>query len=365
VGILRDIAVRFGPAYERKYGAKFPGSHRRALHSLADCRTDRMGGHAETCNGCAATRFVPHSCRDRLCPSCHAAEIDEWTAKRAVDILPVQYFHFTFPLPSELRMPVRSHQKALEDALIRAAAESLAILAQDRLGGRIGITAALHTWGRALPWHPHVHCLVPAAVVHPDDTVTVVKGKFLLPVRALSKVFRAVFLRMAREAVSAAAIPEIPWGTDWVVNVRRCSEGPGNVIRYLARYAKRGPLAEGAIVRVDDRSIVFRYLDHRTGRTATCTLTPEDFLARYLQHAPPPGFHRVRHYGILAPGARRTLRAVQLALLPGMAAIASCVQALREPAFPRTPQPCPACGCTSFVRHSFTRPRLRDPPRAA
>ena len=353
---IRDILIRHGPEYVRRHGRSMPFSHLRALRDIVACRTDAMGVHVERCDDCGERRLVPHSCRNRLCPSCHAAEIQDWIAARAGDILPVRYFHVTFPMPSEYRPLIRAHQKDLESAMLQAAAESMQILARDLLGGQLGIMAAVHTWGRSQVWHPHVHCLVPGLVVLPDRTVKRVDARYLLPLPAVSKIFRAVFLRKARAFLPGMPMPEPEGERAWVVHCRPCVEGPRNVICYLGRYARRGPLDERAIISADDRQVVFRHHDHRTGRTRTCTLSPANFIARYLQHAPPPGFRRVRYYGFLAPGARRTLRAAQLALLPGMAKMAAQIAELREPAFSRPPYRCARCGGLRFTCSSFRGP---------
>ena len=361
---LRDIFTRFAPDYLKRYGHAMPRGHLRALRDISVCRTDRMGVHVEQCDDCGDRRLVPHSCRNRLCPSCHNAEIQDWIATRAADVLPAPYFHLTFPLPSEYRMLIRANQKALGQAAMQAAAESLAVLAQDRLGGKAGMMIAFHTWGRSLPWHPHVHCLVPGLVVHPDNTIRVLNPKFLVPVCALSRIYRAVFLRKARAALPGVRMPEPPGKRSWVVHCRPCREGPQNVIRYLARYARRGPLHESSIISADDQAVVFRYRDHRTQKLKTCTLSPCDFMARYLQHAPPKGFHRVRYYGILAPGARRTLRAAQLQFMQRLLIIAAHLAQLREPCENRPPHRCPQCGGTHFTRFGFrgpARPLCRSP----
>jgi hypothetical protein len=168
---LRDIFTRHAPDYVQRYGEDMPFSHLRAIRDIIACRTEAMGVHVEECDGCGEQRLVPHSCRNRLCPTCHAAEIQEWVAARAGEILPVPYFHVTFPMPSEYRPLIRANQEDLESVMLQAAAESMQILAKDILGGQVGIIAAVHTWGRSQIWHPHVHCLVPGLVVLPDRTI--------------------------------------------------------------------------------------------------------------------------------------------------------------------------------------------------
>ena len=361
MGALRDILDRFGPAYWDRYGARMPRSHARALFDLQACGTRAMGGHTASCEDCGHAQFVPHSCRNRLCPGCHGAAIAEWTAARADELLPVPYFHLVFTLPSELRDATRNHQKDLLGSLFQAATEAVQTLAEDRLGGRLGMIACLHTWGRNLAWHPHLHLLVPGVAVGTDGTYATLPSGFLLPVRALSELFRAIYLRLARRAVPET--PSVPWSKKWVVHCRPCLEGPENVLRYLARYARRCPLAEDQILDDDGHRVRFRYKDHRTNRTTTCTLSPDEFLRRLLQHALPSGFHRVRYYGFLAPGARRTLRSLQAALCGGMAALAQAIARLWEPAERRRPLVCERCGSAHLRHLDFRGPRrVRAPP---
>jgi hypothetical protein len=270
--------------------------------------------------------------------------------------------HVTFPLPAELRDAARNHQTIVCGAMLQAAATSLQTLAEDRFGGRLGLMAFLHTWGRILPWHPHVHCLIPGVVILPNGSFRMVTANYLVPVQPLSEVYRAVFLRRVRAHADAPPLPDIEWSKKWVVNGRACEEGPQHVLRYLARYTKREPLAEKNILRVTDKEIAFRYVSHRTNQPAVCTLTPMEFLRRYLQHAPPPGFHRIRYYGWLAPGARPTLRALRLALFFALAMLTPLLTELRARIACRSDRACPHCGGRRFVQCDFTSPNWRAPP---
>ena len=220
----------------------------------------------------------------------------------------------------------------------------------------------LHTWGRTLVWHPHVHCLIPGIVICPDGEFKKIPNTYLVPVKGLSKVYRAVFLRLVRSHSDAPKLPEIKWSKQWIANCRTCTEGPANVLKYHARYTKRGPLPEKNILSISDQQITFRYISHRTKRPEECKLTPQKFLRRYLQHTPQPGFHRIRYYGVLAPGARRTLRAVKVALLTALTILAPVIAELGQHSEERLPHKCPHCGATCFIRIDFTYPNRRAPP---
>lgn len=189
-----------------------------------------------------------------------------------------------------------------------------------------------------------------------------IRRRSLLPLVPLSRVFAGIFVRQFRKAVPDEPAPARVPRRDWNVNARFCKEGPAHVTRYLARYAKRGPLSDHAIVKADEKEVVFRYRNHRTGKISPCRLAPDDFLARYLQHTPPKGFHRIRYYGLLAPGARKTLRSVQTALFQTLALLAEMIRELRKPSEERPPVRCEVCGCASFTCKDFTCPQERAPP---
>lgn len=366
MGAIRNIMVRFGPGYLERFGERMPDPHRRALFDIVSCRTEAMGGHMRQCERCGDLEFVPHSCRNRMCPQCHRAEIDDWIAARALEILPARHFHLTFTLRRSFRWPVREHQKQLEGALIRSAAEAVQTLARDRLRGRLGFMATIHTWGRPMTWHPHVHILVPAVVVHDDGGFSRPRAKrSLLPLKPLSRVFAGIFVREFRKILPDETPPPRQPG-DWVVHSRLCGEGPGRVIGYHGRYAKRAPIADSAIVSVDDDEIAFRYKDHRSGDSRLCRVSPHEFIRRLLQHTPPPGFHRLRYYGFLAPGGRTTLRALLAVLLDETVRLADLIASLREASLARAPVRCAACGATVFRIFGFLPPlharNSRAPP---
>jgi len=185
---VADILRRSGRDYLDRFGEQLLPSHRRAMADLVHCRTEALGGHLLQCDNCGQEHYVYHSCRNRSCPKCHGHETEAWLAERRQELLPVPYFHVVFTLPQELRQLVRQNQKDLYDILIRAAAQSLITLAADPhyVGGLIGVRCVLHTWTRALAYHPHVHCLVPAGGVSADHQQwRPARQTYLVPVRAL------------------------------------------------------------------------------------------------------------------------------------------------------------------------------------
>lgn len=317
---LADVARRHGPDYLKRYGDAVLPSHVRALSAIRHCRTPALGAHLGVCVRCARRHVLYHSCRHRACPRCGFEQTESWLARQRELLLAAPYFHVTFTLPSELRRLVRSHQRVLIDVLFRAAYQALAVMcADDRyLGGRIGALAVLHTWTRALVYHPHVHMLVPAGALDSDGRWRPANKRgrklYLVPERALGRVFAGKFLAMARSALPNVQWPTIEQGTKWIVAIRRVEPGPKAVLRYLGRYVHRTALGDQAIVAVDDHTVTFRYRDSRTRQTKVMRLPAHEFLRRYLQHVLPKGLHRVRSYGLLHPAHRVTLRRLQLLL---------------------------------------------------
>lgn len=345
---LAEVVRRHGPRYMQRFGATMLPSHVRALHDIIRCRTPALGGHLAECGACGREHLLYHSCRNRACPQCGHDAAERWVARQRDFLLPVPYFHVVFTLPAELRRLVRSHQKELLPVLFRAAFDSLAKLCMDPrfLGAQIGALAVLHTWTRTLEWHPHVHLLVPGGGLAPDGrtwlSVPRRKVLFLVPVKALSKIFRARFLHLARRALPSAPFPAIPWDKRWVVFAKPTVQGAEPVLDYLGRYVQRTALSDHALLSTDERSVTFRYRDSRDQQPKTMTLAAEEFLRRLLQHVPPKGFHRVRSFGLLHPEHRPTLFRLKLLLAPR-------AHTGTDPA-PATAkaQVCPTCGTAAL-----------------
>lgn len=235
---IADVFRRHGSQYLDRYKDSILPSHHRALRNLSQCRTAAMGGHLCRCDRCAALHYRYHSCRNRSCPTCLWNRTDQWIRAKSTQLLPVPYFHLVFTLPSELRRLVRSNQKALLSVLFRAATSSLMDLARDPhyIGGKIGILAVLHTWTRAMVYHPHLHCLVPGGGLSPDgDYWLPTRSNYLVPVKALSVMFRARYMDMARKALPEVRFPQAVWQKPWVVYSKPALQGFGPLLRYLGR----------------------------------------------------------------------------------------------------------------------------------
>lgn len=277
---LADVVRWHGSDYLARHGRAVLPSHVRAMRAIVACRTPALGGQLAECTQCGREHVLFHSCRHRACPRCGFDATSRWLTRQRDLLVPVPYFHVVFTLPAELRRIVRSHQQALLDVLFRAAFESLAELCRDPhyLGGQIGALAVLHTWTRTLEWHPHIHMLVPGGALAADGRTWLRPPRhrkaFLVPVRALDKLFRGRFLHLARRALSAVPLPEIPWGKRWVVFSKPVVHGTERVLEYLGRYVHRTALSDKAISACDEQSVTFTYRDSREHRHREMTLPP-------------------------------------------------------------------------------------------
>ncbi len=353
------------------------------MSAIEHCRTAALGGHVEACEDCGHWRIAYNSCRNRHCPKCQGAAARTWLAEREADLLPVGYFHVVFTVPVEVAQ-LAFHNKALVyDLLFRAASETMLTIAADprHLGARIGITAVLHTWGSALTHHPHIHMIVPGGGMSHDGSRWIsTRPAFLLPVRVLGKLFRRLFLtrlNALHDAGRLAFFGTLAHLTErraflrhlspvrkkrWVVYAKPPFAGPEAVLAYLSRYTHRVAISNSRLNHFDQNGVTFRYKDYRRGgpgRQQVMTLTADEFIRRFLLHVLPKGFHRIRHYGLLASGNRRSNLAHARALL----AVALPVGADAPVEPPDTRPPCPCCGGRMVVIEFFERWRQpRAPP---
>jgi hypothetical protein len=369
---LADIFRESGPAYRQAHGPRLLPSHRRALRDIEACRTAALGGHLRACDRCGQQQYAYHSCRNRHCPKCHGDQTRRWLDHTRAQLLPCPYFLATFTLPAELRPLARSHQKVVYGLLMRAAAEALLKLTADPdyLGARPGLLAVLHTWTRAMAYHPHVHILVTAGGWHAGDVPAWIPSKrpdFLVPGRALSILFRAKLRDALRHAGLAEHVPPEAWHKDWVVHLQHAGSGE-KVLEYLARYVFRIALVNSRLERFENGQVTFRYRDGRSGKTKHCTLEAPAFIARFLQHVLPHGFSKVRHYGLFSPSrkpllerAREKLGASSVTDLPPAPVPVSAPDITVDPASADHRSRCPSCG--AGVMHVIaTLPRSRPPP---
>ncbi|MGH2396726.1 MAG: IS91 family transposase [bacterium] len=366
---VADVLRLYGVAYRAQCGARLRPSHARAMRDLERCRTAYFGGHVAQCDHCAQQAYVYHSCRNRHCPKCHRDQTERWLEAQRARLLPCPYYLLTLTLPSELRALARAHQKLVYGLLMRCAAAAIHTLARDprHLGASIGCLAVLHTWTRALRYHPHVHLLVTAGGLSADGTQWIAPKHpaYLVPVRALAVIFRA---KVCAALTHAGLLPDVPvtlWKKPWVVHAQPAGRGH-QVLEYLSRYVFRIAISNSCLERIEDGQVTFRYRDNRSHQLRRVTLPALAFLARFLQHVLPRGCTKVRYYGIWS-SARRTDLVQARALLSapvasGTAASMPVTAVLDLSARPPTPSPCPHCHVGHLIVIDVLRPQRKVPP---
>ncbi|MFQ5956047.1 MAG: IS91 family transposase, partial [Kiloniellales bacterium] len=325
---VADIFRAHGPAWRQARAGHLSLGQLKVMAAIESCRTAALGGHVARCERCAHTQIAYNSCRNRHCPKCQGAAAAAWLAAREAELLPVAYYHVVFTVPAPIADIAYQNKAVVYDILFKAAAETLITIAADpkHLGARIGLTAVLHSWGSALTHHPHVHCIVPGGGISRDGTRWLsCRPGFFLPVRVLSRLFRRLFLDKLTAAHDAgylgffndladleerdafAGYLSPLRNIEWVVYAKRPFAGPQAVLAYLSRYTHRVAIANSRLIALDDAGVTFTWKDYRAKgreRWKSMTLAAHEFIRRFLIHTLPPGFHRIRHYGLFANGGR-------------------------------------------------------------
>ena len=362
---LADIFRQFGPAYRQKYARRMPGNHFKAMRAVEQCRTPALGGQVYYCRTCDDLHYSYHSCRNRHCPKCQNENAQAWLERQQELLLPVSYFLLTFTLPAGFNEVARSNQCLLYDLLFKTSAAATQQLAQEPrwLGGQIGMVGVLHTWGRNLAYHPHIHYLVPGGGLSSDGQSWLpARNNFFLPVRALSKVFRGKLQRALRGTDCYAQIPARVWQQEWVVHCEEVGSGL-NALKYLAPYIFRVALSNNRLLKLENDCVTFRYRDTETGAQKRCTLGALDFIHRFLQHVLPHHFVKVRYYGFFAPTRRARLKDLRNSLAPTTdTPPADSIATSSGSSAPQPhPIPCPHCGQPMLFVHSLAPILCRSP----
>lgn len=353
---VADVLRRYGGEYLEQFAATMPGEHKKVLRAITACRTGALGTVLYACESCGRTHTVGRSCGNRHCPTCQQEKARAWLEKQIDRLLPCPYFLVTFTLPAELRALARSDQRVVYAALFEASSEALRVLAADPkfIGtDRLGFLGVLHTWGRTLDYHPHVHYVVPGGGLSADGSCWLPsRADFLVPVRALSIVFRAKFRDiLKREGLLNLADPAV-WRRDWVVHSQAAGDGRASLC-YLAPYVFRVAIGDRRIVSCDDGKVTFTYRRVGSNRPRTMTLEALEFLRRFLQHVLPAGFQKVRHYGFLSPNSGTTLEEVRWLITLHNGAVFTLLAMLTAPPVEPPAPRCPGCGglmrCLGFA----------------
>lgn len=363
---LADLLAEHWASYAHENRRKLAAAHYRAVARVLACRTPVLGGRLYRCDGCAKPHFAYHSCNHRSCPRCGSQEQAEWTAKQEAKLLPVPSFMVTFTLPSELRQACLAYPREMYDLILKTSAAALwDVITTKTKGGVSGFTAVLHTWGRQLQHHPHVHFIVPALAWDPKKKQLIRPGsdQFLVHFSPLAARFCSLLQTALSEqqpdifqqlppAAKAIFHPSKRW------NVQLQAVGSGKTaVRYLARYVRRSAIGPKRIIGYDGSGkILIHWTSSRTGKPAIMALAPHEFIRRWLIHVLPKGFARVRHYGFASAAAIKTRRAIRLHL----GAEIDPIPKLPEP----QPPTCPCCGGNlTFLRELAPIHLLRGPPR--
>ncbi len=376
---VADIFRNHGTAWRRANQGHISLEQLKVMSAIERCRTAALGGHVEQCADCRHIRIAYNSCRNRHCPKCQGAAARDWLEDRQAELLPVGYFHLVFTLPAAIANIAYQNKRVIYGLLFKASAEAVLTIAGDpkHLGVRAAITSVLHTWGSAMTHHPHIHMIVPGGGIAPDGSRWIsCRPGFFLPVRVLSRLFRRLFLEKLRPAYDAGQLRffgphkqltararfnrflKPVRKAEWVVYAKPPFGGPEAVLAYLSRYTHRIAISNARLICTNNTAVTFKVKDYRTegfGRYKTMSLKPHEFIRRFLIHVLPKGFHRIRHYGLLA-NANRAANIEKAHELLGT----SC-----DPPEPRQnvsvdpdgPQiaahPCPCCGAQMILIETF------------
>ncbi|WP_076999162.1 IS91 family transposase [Variovorax sp. KK3] len=388
---VADIFRTHGPVWRKTQRGHLSLGQLKVMSAIEQCRSAALGGHVLRCEGCGQDQIAYNSCRNRHCPKCQAASARRWLDARQADLLPVDYYHVVFTLPAPISAIAYYNKAAIYTLLFDVAAATLTTIAADpkHLGASIGATLVLHTWGSALTHHPHVHGIVPGGGLSPNGERWIAcRPGFFLSVRVLSRLFRRRFLEQLEQVHRAgllqffgefAALADAHAFTDWLAPLRKCEwvvyakrpfAGPEAVLAYLSRYTHRVAISNSRLLAMDERGVTFRWKDYRAkGRTRrkTMTLDADEFMRRFLLHVLPSGFHRIRHYGLLANGNRTaSLARIRELLLQQVNAAAHTSDVDSEPEPVRPSFFCPHCGDPMIILQIFVRGQpIRAPPQQA
>ncbi len=319
---LADIFCKYGKAYIESH--TMPLEHYKIMNDIVICRTAALGGHVEVCDSCGKMHNSYNSCRNRHCPKCQTLAKSRWLEARQIELLPVSYFHNVFTLPHNLNQIILCNKKVMLNILFWAVTATLKEFALNptiyKEGGKIGFTAVLHTWDQKLCDHFHLHCVIPAGYLSLDSERWIhSKKKYLFPVKALSKVFQGKFMALMEQAFQLndlifpgkiagigtnAGFKKLKkqlFSKNWVVYSKQPFGGPKQVLEYLGRYTHRVAISNNRILDIEDNRITFSYRNRKNNNEKnSLALKSNEFIRRFLLHALPKKFMRIRHAGFLA-----------------------------------------------------------------
>jgi predicted RNA-binding Zn-ribbon protein involved in translation (DUF1610 family) len=386
---VADIFRDHGLQWRQAHSGHVSIDQLKAMSAIERCRSSALGGHVLRCQDCGTEEIAYNSCRNRHCPKCQSQAAKRWLSARKQDLLPVEYYHVVFTLPTAIGDIALQNKAVVYSLLFKATAATLRIIARDprHLGAEIGFTAVLHTWGSALTHHPHLHCIVPGGGLSANgDQWVPCKRGFFLPVRVLSKLFRRLFLEQMvtayrhNELTFYGSLQALSDETafadylaplrqrDWFVYAKRPFAGPEAVLNYLSRYTHRVAISNRRLIACDNEGVTFKWKDYRAKtakRHTTMRLTVDEFIRRFMLHILPSGFHRIRHYGLLANHKRRSKLQRLRQLLGAKDTVATMhdESTTKDGESPLSTYTCPSCGGAMIIIATLERMALaRGPP---
>ena len=339
---VADVFRLSGTQYKSAQHRHLSLAQLKVMSAIERCRSAQLGAHHLHCEHCHTDAIAYNSCRNRHCPKCQGSSAKRWFAAREQQLLPVEYYHVVFTLPGEVAQLAFYNKAQMYQLLFKAASQTLLTIAGDtrHLGAEVGTTMVLHTWGSSMMHHPHVHCIVPGGGLDNAKQWKACKKGFFLPVRVLSRLFRRLYMQGVRELYESTQLlcfgeltqtsgfehagHFMAWckqqqSMEWVVYAKPPFAGPQAVLKYLSRYTHRVAIANRRLQSIDETHVSFTYKDYRrkgNNMHRTMQLTCDEFMRRFLLHVLPTGFHRIRHYGLLASKAKLNMARQALHVAP-------------------------------------------------
>lgn len=350
---IQEIFRLYGPEYVKRYGNSIPSSHRKVIDAIVNCRSGALGMHKYECPACGRAEHLPRSCGNRHCPNCQQQKGQKWLNDQMQKLLPCSYFLLTFTVPEQLRRFIRGHQRIAYSAMFDAASASLKKLAMDQhfIGAdQMGFFAVLHTWGRLLQYHPHIHFVVPGGGLSADRTEWMEsKPGFLVHVKALSSIYRAKLRDAIDKAGLLDQVDTDVWKKPWVVNSKAVGNGKW-VLRYLSRYVFRVAISNSRIISYHNGNVTFSWRKVKSRRWRKTTIDAMEFIRRFLQHVLPTGLMKIRHYGFLGANAKLPIQRIRELICDLYELLVHLIQP--PLALESSPLKCPSCS-TAMVHRKF------------
>ena len=356
MGIIKDIICTYGPEYLGRYQDSMPAIHKKVLQDIMRCKTEGCGIAVFQCEKCLSTHFFNLSCGNRHCPNCQYHKTRTWLDKQMQKQLPGPHFMVTVTMPGGIRDFLRANQKTGYGAMFTASAEAMKKLAADprHIGGDLpGFFGVLHTWGRTLQYHPHIHFIVTGGAISKQDGVWHPAGNsFYLPVKPLSIIFKAKFKALMEKHQLLHLIPEEVWLQDWNVNCQAVGDSEAS-IKYLAPYVFRVAISDSRIIKIENHRVFFRYKKGKSNRYRVMELDAIEFIRRFLQHVLPSGFMKIRYYGFMNSACSIALSTVSDIIKSTLGLLSQPILCKKK--LPRMPT-CPHCEGTLLFMAFFPPP---------